>query len=47
MILVDTSVWIDFLRGRDTMYRRTLHELIEKKKTSVSPELSSPKSCKA
>lgn len=29
MILVDTSVWIDFLRGRDTLYRRTLHDLIE------------------
>ena len=29
MILVDTSVWIDFLRGRDTVHRRTLHGLIE------------------
>jgi predicted nucleic acid-binding protein len=29
MILVDTSVWIDFLRGRDTMHRRMLHDLIE------------------
>lgn len=29
MILVDTSVWIDFLRGRNTTYRRTLHDLIE------------------
>lgn len=28
MILVDTSVWIDFFRGRDTPYRRALHELI-------------------
>ena len=29
MILVDTSVWIDFLNGRSTKYRRTLHALIE------------------
>ncbi|MBI4745413.1 MAG: PIN domain nuclease [Deltaproteobacteria bacterium] len=29
MILVDTSVWIDFLQGRDTAYRYTLHRLIE------------------
>ena len=29
MILVDTSVWIDFLRGADTSQRRTLHQLIE------------------
>jgi len=29
MILVDTSVWIDFLIGRDTPPRRLLHRLIE------------------
>jgi len=29
MILVNTSVWIDFLTGRDTPYRRLLHRLIE------------------
>ena len=29
MILVDTSVWIDFLTGKDTPYRHTLHGLIE------------------
>src|SRR3989338_643130 len=29
MILVDTSVWIDFFRGADTVFRRTLRELIE------------------
>ncbi len=29
MILVDTSVWIDFLRGRDTPFRHTLRALIE------------------
>ncbi len=29
MILADTSVWIDFLQGADTSYRKTLHVLIE------------------
>ena len=29
MILVDTSVWIDFLRGVNSPQRRTLHKLIE------------------
>lgn len=29
MILVDTSVWIDFLIGRDTPHRWLLHRLIE------------------
>lgn len=29
MILVDTSVWIDFLQGRDTAHRHALHRLIE------------------
>ena len=29
MILVDTSVWIDFLQGADTSQRRILHGLIE------------------
>jgi predicted nucleic acid-binding protein len=29
MILVDTSVWIDFLRGDDSLERRILHNLIE------------------
>lgn len=29
MILVDTSVWIDFLKGANTRHRRTLHQLIE------------------
>ncbi len=29
MILVDTSVWIDFLNGRNTKSRRTLHALLE------------------
>ena len=30
MILVDTSVWIDFLRGTGSKYQRALHQLIEK-----------------
>ncbi len=29
MILVDTSVWIDFLRGKNSPERRMLHRLIE------------------
>ena len=29
MILVDTSVWIDFLKGTGSAERRKLHELIE------------------
>jgi predicted nucleic acid-binding protein len=29
MILVDTSVWIDFLKGANSRERRALHRLIE------------------
>ena len=29
MILVDTSVWIDFFRGENSLERRMLHRLIE------------------
>jgi len=29
MILVDTSVWIDFLKGEKSAQRETLHRLIE------------------
>lgn len=29
MILADTSVWVDFLRGEDSPERRLLHRLIE------------------
>jgi hypothetical protein len=29
MILVDTSVWIDFLKGVNSRERRTLHRLID------------------
>lgn len=31
MILVDTSVWIDFLRGANSPHRRILHRLIDEK----------------
>ena len=29
MILVDTSVWVDFLRGGKSVHREALHNLIE------------------
>jgi predicted nucleic acid-binding protein len=29
MILVDSSVWIDFFRGTDSIFQRKLHQLIE------------------
>jgi predicted nucleic acid-binding protein len=29
MIIVDTSVWIDFLRGENSIERQMLHKLIE------------------
>ena len=29
MILVDTSVWIDFFNGRNTPHRKRLHDLLE------------------
>ncbi|MBI4972677.1 MAG: PIN domain nuclease [Candidatus Omnitrophica bacterium] len=29
MILVDTSVWIDFLKGEKSIHHQTLHRLIE------------------
>ncbi len=32
MILVDTSVWIDFLRGEKSFYRDELHFLIEEER---------------
>lgn len=28
MVLVDTSIWIDFLQGKDNIFRHTLHNLI-------------------
>ncbi len=39
MILVDTSVWIDFLSGRDTPHRRMLHQLIEKEEDICITEI--------
>ena len=32
MILVDTSVWIDFLRGEVSLYRKALHHLIQEER---------------
>ncbi len=29
MILVDSTVWIDFFKGTDSIFRRKLHQLIE------------------
>ena len=37
MILVDTSVWIDFLRGTDSPERRTLHRLIDEEEDGGTP----------
>jgi len=39
MILVDTSVWIDFLAGIDTLHRRILHRLIEKEEEICITEI--------
>ncbi len=39
MILVDTSVWIDFLTGRDTPHRQILHQLIEKEEDVCITEI--------
>jgi predicted nucleic acid-binding protein len=39
MILVDTSVWIDFLEGKDTSHRHTLHQLIEKEEDICITEI--------
>jgi len=33
LIIVDTSVWIDFLNGIDSEQRKILHDLIEKNET--------------
>jgi len=32
MILIDTSVWIDFLGGRDTLHVKTVERLVESRK---------------
>lgn len=39
MILVDTSVWIDFFNGRDTPHRYLLHRLIEKEEEICIAEI--------
>lgn len=39
MILVDTSVWIDFFIGRNTRYRDNLHQLIEKEEDICIAEI--------
>ena len=39
MILVDTSVWIDFLAGKDTQHRHILHQLIEKEEDICITEI--------
>lgn len=39
MILVDTSVWIDFLRGIDSPQRRALHRLLEEEKDICITEI--------
>jgi len=39
MILVDTSVWIDFLAGRQTLHRHTLRQLIEKEEDICITEI--------
>lgn len=32
MILVDSTIWIDFLRGTDSIFQKKLHQLIEEEK---------------
>ncbi len=39
MILVDTSVWIDFLNGRNTAHRKFLHDLLESEEEICLSEL--------
>ncbi|MBI5236919.1 MAG: PIN domain nuclease [Deltaproteobacteria bacterium] len=39
MILVDTSVWIDFFRGADTSGRKALHKLIEDEEDICTTEI--------
>lgn len=39
MILVDTSVWIDFLRGEKSSQREVLHRLIEADEDIVVTEI--------
>jgi predicted nucleic acid-binding protein len=39
MILVDTSVWIDFLTGKDTPYRHIFRQLIEEEEDICITEI--------
>ena len=39
MILVDTSVWIDFLKGVNSIHRETLHRIIEEEEDICITEL--------
>ena len=39
MILVDTSVWIDFFKGKNSPQRRTLHRLIEEEEDIAITEI--------
>ncbi len=39
MILVDTSVWVDFLRGINSKERRVLHRLIEEDEEAALTEI--------
>ncbi len=35
MILVDSSVWIDFFNGTDSVFRKKLHQLIEEEEEEL------------
>lgn len=39
MILVDTSVWIDFLRGSRSIHRKMLHSLLEEEQDICLTEI--------
>ncbi len=39
MILIDTSVWIDFFRGADTSRRKSLHSLIDNEEDICTTEI--------
>ena len=39
MILVDTSVWIDFLTGKESLHRRLLHQFIEREEDICLSEI--------
>ncbi len=39
MIVVDTSVWIDFFVGKNTLYRHALHQFIEQEEELCITEI--------